>query len=92
VELPPATLAGPVNAPIGSSIAIEWTGPGREGDYIDIVAPGFEKFSGELAYAYVTDKPSVSIRVPGEIGEYRIRYVWEGPKLETRSRSSSLHS
>lgn len=61
---------------IGETISVNWTGPGNDADYIDIVRRGFDRTSGEKSKAYVrTDNP-LSIRLPGEPGAYDLRYVF----------------
>lgn len=79
VVLPEATVSAPDSAPIGSGIEVLWTGPGTGNDYIDIVPAGYDEVSGELAYAYVDRGSPLPIRVPGKVGDYVVRYVWEGP-------------
>lgn len=79
VVLPDATVTAPDSAPIGAGISVAWTGPGSGNDYIDIVPEGYDKVTGELAYAYVDRGSPLPIRVPGKVGNYVVRYVWEGP-------------
>ena len=79
VVLPDATVTAPETAPIGSGISVAWTGPGTGNDYVDIVPAGYDKVTGELAYAYVDRGSPLPIRVPGTVGDYVVRYVWEGP-------------
>lgn len=79
VVLPPATVAPKGTPSIGAPLDVEWSGPGAEGDYIDIVPLGSEKIGNELAYAYVEAGSPLRIRAPGKVGQYTLRYVWEGP-------------
>lgn len=75
-----AKLAFPPQATAGGAIVVNWKGPGAEGDYIDIVPQGHKDVTGELDYAYVErsdDGETVSIRAPGDPGQYRIRYILE---------------
>lgn len=74
-----ATLTAPETAARGSKVKVEWTGPKRRGDYIDLVKKGHTQTSGELSYFY-TDRESASeLTMPAEAGEYEIRYVLEAP-------------
>lgn len=69
--LPDATLSAPPSAAIGTTIQVGWTGPAAELDTVEIGLPG----DGERwAYAYVADGNSVSLVMPGEPGEYELRY------------------
>jgi Ca-activated chloride channel family protein len=74
-----ATLTLPATASGGEPLSIEWSGPGGQGDYIDIVPAGFEAISGEIAYAYTSSGNPAKFSSPGAAGEYQIRYVLEGP-------------
>ncbi|RYH12371.1 hypothetical protein [Tropicimonas sp. IMCC6043] len=67
-----ATLAAPDSAVAGSTIPVQWTGPGKDSDYISVGRPG-EPY---LTYAYlVTGGDSVDLPLPPEPGLYEIRYV-----------------
>lgn len=60
----------------GEALSVTWTGPGNDGDYIDVVPHGYDRTSGEKSHAYVrTDNP-LSIRLPGKPGAYDLRYVF----------------
>lgn len=75
-----ARLAFSPQATAGASIVVNWKGPGAEGDYIDIVPEGQKEPAGELAYAYVEqseDGETVTLRAPGDAGNYRLRYILE---------------
>ncbi|KDA03145.1 vWA domain-containing protein [Hyphomonas oceanitis] len=60
---------------IGKALVVDWTGPGTKGDYVDIVPRGYKQTSGEKAYTYVTDVNPIEVKLPGEAGEYDVRYV-----------------
>lgn len=79
VTQPSATLNAPETAAKGSKIKVEWTGPKRRGDYIDLVKKGHTQVSGELSYFYTDRETSSELTAPGEAGEYEIRYVLEAP-------------
>jgi Ca-activated chloride channel homolog len=75
-----ASVAFPSEAVAGTSITVSWKGPAAAGDYVDIVPVGHKEASGETAYAYVEqseDKETISLKMPGEPGSYRIRYILE---------------
>jgi len=79
VTQPAATLKADESAAKGSKVKVEWTGPKRKGDYIDLVKKGHTDTSGELSYFY-TDRESASeLTAPAEAGEYEIRYILEAP-------------
>lgn len=76
------TLAFEPAAGAGEDMAIHWTGPATEGDYIDLVAADHTETNGELTYAYVTsasDGETVILRTPGDAGRYQIRYILQAP-------------
>ena len=60
---------------IGKALVVDWTGPGTDRDYIDIVPHGYKLTSGEKSYAYVSDGNPVELKLPGEPGDYDVRYV-----------------
>lgn len=72
-DLPPTTSEA------GAQVAIAWTGPANDGDYIDIVPQGFTATSGEISYAYTSGGSPSRLTAPGVPGDYEIRYVAEGP-------------
>jgi Ca-activated chloride channel family protein len=70
-NLPEATLDAPATAPIGQPVAVGWTGPAAELDTIEIGLPG----DGERwNWVYVKDGNPVSLLMPGEPGDYELRY------------------
>lgn len=74
-----ATLKAPDTAPRGSKVKVEWTGPKRRGDYVDLVKKGHAQTSGELSYFYTDRDSSGELTAPAEAGDYEIRYVLEAP-------------
>lgn len=79
VTQPAATLKADDAVAKGSKVKVEWTGPKRKGDYVDLVKKGHAETSGELSYFY-TDRESPSeLTAPAEAGDYEIRYVLEAP-------------
>lgn len=79
VAQPAATLNAPPTAARGSKVKVEWTGPKRKGDYVDLVKKGHTATSGELSYFYTDRDSSSELAMPAEAGEYEIRYVLEAP-------------
>ncbi len=74
-----ATVKAPAEAGAAEALAVEWTGPQGEGDYIDIVPAGAAATSGEISYAYTSAGTPAKLTAPGGAGDYAIRYVLEGP-------------
>lgn len=74
-----ATLTAPDTAARGSKVKVEWTGPKRRGDYIDLVKKGHQQTSGEITYFYTDRDSSSELTMPAEAGDYEIRYVLEAP-------------
>lgn len=79
VTVPPATLKAPPFADRGSKVKVEWTGPKRQGDYVDLVKKGHTQTSGELSYFYTDRESSSELTMPAQAGDYEIRYVLEAP-------------
>ena len=79
VVTPVATLKAPDAAPRSSKLAVEWTGPKRRGDYVDLVKKGHTETSGEIAYFYTDRNNPSELTLPAEPGEYEIRYILEAP-------------
>ncbi len=80
VKAATATLKAPDTAAKGAKLSVDWTGPKRNGDYVDLVPKGYDRTSGELSYFYTTVGATGQLTAPGEAGEYEIRYVQEAPK------------
>jgi hypothetical protein len=82
--LPDATLDAPDSAPIGSALAVRWTGPAAELDAIAVVRPGAaDNKAGDGAdkgradivdYRYVADGNPVTLTMPAEPGAYELHY------------------
>ena len=70
-----ATLSFPTSAAAGSSIAVRWTGPANDRDYISLARK--EQIASHYSvYSYLAeDTDTVTLRVPGIPGNYEIRYV-----------------
>lgn len=66
----------------GTNIKVHWTGPNRQGDYIQIAEKGGE---GYKTYNYVNRGNPVELRMPVEPGDYEVSYMLGRPlrKLAT---------
>jgi hypothetical protein len=74
----------PSEAAAASKVSVAWQGPGRSGDYVTVVKPG--------APARLTSIPTAATRrhpLPGEPGDYEMRYVLE--RRGSWHRRSSEH-
>jgi len=80
VTLPTATLELKAVAVRGEILAVAWTGPDNQGDYVDVVPAGYGQTSGELAYFYTRDGSPGGMNAPAAAGDYEVRYVMEAPK------------
>ncbi|WP_068304132.1 VWA domain-containing protein [Pararhodobacter sp. CCB-MM2] len=74
------SLSAPDVISAGSPIAIDWTGPQAEGDYIDIIEAGATRTHAAAADAYVTEGNPLALIAPLPEGDYEIRYIVEGPE------------
>ncbi len=80
VVLPEATLKAAETAVI-LELSVDWTGPNAKGDYIEMVIAGETDTVGvSKSYAYTADGNPASVNVPGNTGDYELRYIWEGPE------------
>ncbi len=81
VTTPVATVTAPEQGAAGSKVVIEFTGPRRKGDYVDLVKKGYEATSGELTYFYVAGQGETKneLELPKDKGQYDVRYVMEAP-------------
>ncbi|WP_299921421.1 VWA domain-containing protein [uncultured Pelagimonas sp.] len=65
-------LAHPEQAEIGSMIEVTWQGPGNKGDFISVHETGGSVWG--INSANVDDGNPLKLRMPGEPGQYEIRY------------------
>ncbi|MBT0956442.1 VWA domain-containing protein [Alphaproteobacteria bacterium KMM 3653] len=69
-----ASLTAPAEAPAGSQITLDWTGPGYDNDYIGI-GPVAAQDSGRWQnYSYTREGSPLPLTLPVEPGAYMIRY------------------
>jgi Ca-activated chloride channel family protein len=66
-------------APAGSKVSVAWQGPNRQGDYITVVEKGADVGTYH-DYQYTKSGSPVSITLPGEPGDYEVRYVLGQPQ------------
>ncbi|MCX7553140.1 VWA domain-containing protein [Marinicella sp. S1101] len=77
----PATIEAPSSAAAGSTITVNWQGPSRPDDYIDLIKAEKNTLYGEVTYFYTKNSPEAGMLVmPDEPGAYKIRYVLQGKK------------
>ncbi|WP_299937840.1 VWA domain-containing protein [uncultured Pelagimonas sp.] len=65
-------LVHPEQAEIGSVIEVTWQGPGNKGDFISVHETGGNVWG--INSANVDDGNPLKLRMPGEPGQYEIRY------------------
>ncbi len=71
-----ATLSAPDSAPAGARVAIQWTGPNNDGDFITVVRPDQERSAyGEYFNTKSTEPDDGKLIVPARPGTYELRYV-----------------
>ena len=72
-----ASIQAPDSAAAGSTIEIEWSGPGYEDDMITIARP--DQGPGDyVTYEYPRHGNPLTLEVPEEPGTYEVRYVLVG--------------
>lgn len=67
-------VTAPAQANAGSKIAVQWTGPGYDGDYLAVTTPDMAEDKW-INYSYMRDGNPLTLEMPGEAGTYEIRYV-----------------
>jgi Ca-activated chloride channel family protein len=79
-----ATLDAPLQVPAGSEVAIAWTGPGHDRDFVSIAAAD-QNPGAYVNYTYVNEGSPLAVTAPADPGLYEIRYVLrEGPRVIVR--------
>lgn len=69
-----AEITAPSQAILGTTIAVTWTGPNREGDFLTIVAPEVSPGIADQRVPATAESPA-DMNVPFEPGVAEIRYV-----------------
>ncbi len=74
VQAVSASLSAADSGRTGSMVAVEWTGPGAQDDFINVVPQNAAE--GSLgSYVYARKGSPASLRLPEQPGAYEIRYV-----------------
>ncbi|WP_244629717.1 vWA domain-containing protein [Martelella limonii] len=75
-----ARLIAPDQVQPGAEFPVRFSGPNSSGDWVDLVTPGFDAFSGELTYFYTRDTRGNenTLTAPDAPGRYELRYIVEG--------------
>jgi len=60
------------SVPATGELTVRWTGPAAKDDYVVFARPGADE---TRHFGYTRDGNPLKIRVPGEPGEYELRYV-----------------
>jgi hypothetical protein len=74
ITLPNVTLSAPAEAIAGSIVAVTWTGPANDGDYITVVPQ--QSLDGHHAnYTTVSSGSPLKLKMPMEPGSAELRYM-----------------
>lgn len=73
-------VSAPATAKAGEGVSVVWAGPAGEGDYVDVIEAGATRTNSEINYFYTTEESPATLWMPITPGEYRIRYIMEGPE------------
>jgi Ca-activated chloride channel family protein len=73
------SLVAPAKVNAGEYFAVQWTGPGRKDDYVDLVKQGHKPTYGELSYFYTDSGSPAQLQAPASPGNYQLRYVLQAP-------------
>jgi Ca-activated chloride channel family protein len=68
------TLDAPAEAPAGSTVVVNWTGPDYQNDYIS-VAKTDSRGNQQVNYTYTRDGSPLKLQMPPTPGDYEIRYI-----------------
>ncbi len=81
---PDATVTGPTTAVAGSTVAVQWTGPNGDNDYVSVDRAQDEK-KAPINYTYTRDGTPLKLQMPPTPGTYEIRYILQkGRKVLAR--------
>ncbi|MCA8867446.1 MAG: hypothetical protein KDA67_02245, partial [Rhodobacteraceae bacterium] len=72
-----ASLSVATIAKVGEALLVEWSGPDYARDYISIARVG-DKDTAYLGYTRTSDGSPLRLPMPGEPGNYQIRYMAKG--------------
>jgi Ca-activated chloride channel family protein len=68
------TLRAPTKTAVGSTVAVEWTGPNNRGDYLTIVAKAARDGAAGQTAPTTRGSPA-NVRAPAQAGAAEIRYM-----------------
>ncbi len=74
VPQPKARITAQETAPVGLTIAVEWTGPDAARDYLS-VASADQSATSYINYTYIPDLVKNGLLMPPLAGNYELRYV-----------------
>ncbi|MBV7379633.1 vWA domain-containing protein [Maritimibacter dapengensis] len=80
-----ATVSGPASATVGTEIEVTWEGPDYKSDYIGIGKAGEP---GYVTYTYTSEGSPMKIEVPGEPGDYELRYIPNADQSDVLARAA----
>ncbi|WP_162791877.1 VWA domain-containing protein [Sulfitobacter sp. DFL-23] len=81
-----ATLEAADTAVAGASVAVTWSGPDYNSDFIAVGAPG----AAYTNYAYTRDGSPASLPMPTEAGTYELRYIMNQDRTVIASRTITV--
>lgn len=91
VEGVATSLSAPDQVDIGSTLSVEWEGPGNDYDLIALYPEGAPSKAKSAAHAAILSKRNpVTMRVPEESGTYELRYITSKSKKVLATRSISI--
>lgn len=71
-----ATITPPAELPAGDTVAIDWTGPDYQNDFVAVVQAG-EDGNKWINYTYTREGSPMRLEMPPEEGDYEIVYVMQ---------------
>ena len=81
-----AKVTAPESAFVGQDIPVNWEGPGYQQDYISVAKTGSDD-NRYVNYTYTREGTPLTLQMPGEPGEYEVRYVLsQGSKILATTR------
>jgi Ca-activated chloride channel homolog len=73
----PVSLKAPETAPAGATIAVEWTGPAAQFDYINLLDAAGER----VAEAAIGDENPVMLGLPFLTGDFTLTYLFQSQEV-----------
>lgn len=69
-----ASIAAPAEAEVGTEVSVTWEGPDGDSDFIGVFRAG-EADASDVGYGWTRNGNPLEIRMPGDVGDYELRYV-----------------